>query len=254
MPFRNNNVAFGLPVNSQYQVGESNIDTNSDAERGITIPTVSSAEPTWVYFDCNISVMLDSGIVVHNRLPQVDKGFDTLSANTGSTYGSSAYEKTLDTSGINLKCTDQYQDIIQRMGHARYWFRLYGRAIRLRYQVPIPGIKFIGGVPAIPYDKNPQWAYNSIVPGGNFGGVILWKAEWSLWYTTSVPPINQSIPASDPSGHITSTDTQPRELQAPYSQADENSVTNIPYTLAGAGASGAAAGAAAVGNAIGGRG
>ncbi len=34
-----------------------------------------------------------------------------------------------NTSGsVNLKCVDQYTDIIQRMGHARYWFRLWGNS------------------------------------------------------------------------------------------------------------------------------
>lgn len=226
MPFQDNNIASGIAKKSQFQVGESDIDNNLVAERNITIPTVNSVEATWVYFDCNISVMLDSGIVVHNRLPQVDREADALSIN--SLYGSAAYEKTLDATGVNLKCKDQYTDIVQRMGHARYWFRLYGKALRIRYQIPIPGIKFIGGVPAIPYDKNPQWAYNSIVPGGNFGGVIMWRAEWSLWYTTATPPILQTIPASDPSGHITGTSQQPRETQAPFSEADDNAVAFAP--------------------------
>lgn len=235
MPFRNDNIGAGLPINGPYQVGGSNADNNlTVVERDITVPTVSSGEASWLYFECYISTMLDSGIVVHNRLPQVNNEFDTLSLN--EKYGSSAYKDTFDTAGgINLKCKDQYQDIVQRMGHARYWFRLYGKALRIRYQVPIPSIKTIGGVPAIPYDKNPQWAYNSIVPSGNFGSVILWKAEWSLWYTTVVPPINLTIPTSDPSGHIVSTDQQPREVQAPFSQADDNSTT-IAANVRGVGA------------------
>lgn len=183
------------------------------AERNVDIPTINSAEATWVYFDCSIGVMLDSGIVIHNRLPQIDKGFDTL----GASEFNAKYANELLT-GVNLKCQDQYQDIVQRMGHARYWFRMWGRALRIKYKIPIPSIKTIGGVAAIPYDKNPQWAYNSIVPGGNFGGVVMWRAEWSLWYTTLVPPINQVIPAFEPAAHISGDVPLLGSIQAPFSQ------------------------------------
>ncbi len=124
--------------------------------------------------------------------------------------------------GVNLKCQDQYLDIIQRMGHARYWFRIWGQALRIGYQIPIPGIKFIGGVATVPYDKNPQWAYNSIAPGGNYSGVILWRAQWSLWYTTIEPTNTSSILAADPSAHISNNAPIPSGQQAPFSQADDN--------------------------------
>lgn len=228
MPFKNNNIAFGLTSNNNYQVGVSNVDNNDIIERGVKIPTINREEASWVYFDCSVGVMLDSGIVVHNRLPQVDRGYDTLAPNE---YGNQQFNAV--STGVNLTCNDQYKDIVQRMGHARYWFRIWGRAMRIKYQIPIPGIKMIGGVPAIPYDKNPQWAYNSIVPGGNYGGVILWRAEWSLWYTTAVPPISQVIPASDPSSLIRTTDAGPplpKSIQAPYSSSDDNAVTSSPIT------------------------
>ena len=92
------------------------------------------------------------------------------------------------------------------------------------------GIQTIGGVPAIPYDKNPQWAFNRIAPGGNYGGVILWHAKWSLWYTTAVPPTSQTIPAADPSAHISSVVLPPSVIQAPFTAPDSNAVTSAPPT------------------------
>lgn len=225
MPFLDTNVATGLPEGSAFQVGATDVDPGLLVERDIDMPFVSSAEASWVYFDCSIGAMLDSGIVVHNRLPQVNRAHDTLAR---TTLNSVDLDKLIEP-GVNLRCQDQYKDIVQRMGHARYWFRIWGRALRIGYQIPIPGIKMIGGVPAIPHDNNPQWAYNSIVPGGNYGGAILWRAEWSLWYTTAEPPLGQQvagnqIPAADPSAHISIATPTRRGTQSPYSQPDDSSV------------------------------
>lgn len=196
----------------------ANKDVDVPNEDGVLVPWASDKAASYVYYDCAVGVMLDSGIVVHNRLPQVNRTADTLAS---ATLDDPNLDQ-LSGFGVNLKCLDQYQDIVQRMGHSRYWFRLWGQALRIGYQVPIPGIKTIGGVPAIPYDNNPQWAYNTIAPGGNYSGVILWRAQWSLWYTTAVPPINQTIPVANPGAHITGAVIPPEGMQAPYTLADDN--------------------------------
>lgn len=231
-PFRDSNVARGLPANAPYQIGRSDVDKNTPVEQGIDIPWSSDPAGSYVYYDCAVGVMLDSGIVVHNRLPQVSRGTDTLAR-------TSLDDPNLDQLtgyGVNLRCLDQYQDIVQRMGHARYWFRIWGQALRVGYQVPIPGIRTIGGVTAIPYDKNTQWAYNSIAPGANYSGTILWRAQWSLWYTTAVPPVSNTVPAADPSAHIGGTSQPPATIQAPFSQADDDAVPSVPTTTGGTGA------------------
>lgn len=224
MPFRDNNVAAGLSTTSNFRVGESDVDRGTNVEQDNVIPWARNPQASYIYYDCAVGTMLDSGIVVHNRLPQVNNAFDTLA--------SIALDASdLDTAtglGVNLKCNDQYADIVQRMGHARYWFRIWGQALRVGYQIPIPGIKLIGGVAAIPYDKNPQWAYNRIFPGGNYSGVILWHAVWSLWYTTASPPTTNYVPAADASAHISGTATPPGGMQAPFSRADDDAVTNAP--------------------------
>ncbi len=212
-------------------VGRSDVDPGTAVERNIGIPRAPDSAASYVYYDCAVGSMLDSGIVVHNRLPQVNRAFDTL-----ATVALDAVDlETITDLGVNLRCNDQYSDIVQRMGHARYWFRIWGQALRIGYRVPIPGIKTIGGVPAIPYDKNPQWAFNRIAPGGNYGGVILWHAVWSLWYTTAGPTYKDQIPEADPSAHINGTVAPPASMQAPVSPEDTNAVKVIPAQVAPAG-------------------
>ena len=205
----------------QRKISVPNVDAGEVLERGVFLPWSSDVQATWVYYECAVGVMLDSGLVVHNRLPQVDNDADTLAS---CKLDDPNLDK-LTGFGVNLKCKDQYEDILQRMGHARYWFRLWGQALRVGHKVPIPGITTIGGVKAIPYDKNPQWAFNVIAPGGNFGGVILWHAAWSLWYTTLKPPTSQTIPTANPSAHIKADAKLPAGIQAPFSQKDDNAVS-----------------------------
>lgn len=211
------------------------VDSIGAVEQGLTIPSASDAQGSYVYYDCTIGVMLDSGIVVHNRLPQVNNLPDTLGS---ILYDDSNMDKEV-VKGVNLRCQDQYQDIVQRMGHARYWFRLWGQAIRIGYKVPIPTIKTIGGVAAVPYDKNPQWAYNRIAPGGNFGGAIMWLAAWSLWYTTITPPISNNIPNANPTALVTANDfpngepAAPKGIQVPFSLPDDNSKPGTGSILPG---------------------
>ncbi len=228
MPFKDNNTASGIPKNSPYKVGVSDVDSVTPViEQGVLVPWPSNPSASWVYFDCAVGVMLDSGIVVHHRLPQVDNAPDTISTMTLDNPNFSI----TTAAGVNLKCRDQYTDIVQRMGHARYWFRLWGQALRVGYQVPIPGLRTIGGVPAIPYDQNPQWGYNRVFPGGNYSGAVLWHAEWSLWYTTAVQPFNSGdLPAVDFAAHITGKVPVPdsKGVQVPYSALDDNAVASKP--------------------------
>jgi hypothetical protein len=225
--FINENVARRLPQNGQFQVGRSDVDPGTNVEQGIALPFPQDPATSWLYFDGVVGVMLDSGIVVHSRLPQVNKGYDTLAS---CNLDDPNWDQ-LTTSGVRLTCKDQYTDIIQRMGHSRYWFRIWGQGLRAGYRVPIPGLKTIGGVPAIPYDKNPQWAFCRIAPGGNYSGVILWHAQWSLWYTTSVPPNNNTIPAADPAARVSGVNPLPTSIEPPFSIPDDDARSTGPITL-----------------------
>lgn len=229
MPITNENLQYGLREDDQFQVGVSDVDPGDVVESDVKLPWPSTPLVSWVYYDCTLAVILDSGIVVHNHLPQVNNTYDTLSS-------CDMDDPRLDNiinDGVNLKCRDQYRDIVQRMGHSRYWFRLWGQALRVAHKVPIPGIKLIGGVAAIPYDKNPQWAFNRIAPGGNYGGVVLWHAAWSLWYTTAVPPLTNDVPGADPVAKVSTRTPLPdaRGIQAPYSQPDDSSTQSGELNL-----------------------
>lgn len=231
MAIRDNNAVFGIPPNAPFQVGVTNVDQSAPPiEEGIGLPIAVGDSASWLYYECHVECHLDSGLVVHNVLPQYNRRngntfpYDSLaSANLADPY--------LDTTegGVNITSGDQYTDVIQYMGHARYWFRLWGRAMRFGQQIPIPGLISIGGALAIPHDKNPQWAHNSIVPGGNFSGTIMWRAEWDLWYTTAAPPNNNYIPATDPAAHISNlVPPSDSTIQAPYSQPDDDAVVFGP--------------------------
>lgn len=225
MPFKDNNLAAGLPKNSKITVGRTNVDSDSTVEDGWLLPWPADPAGSYVYYECAIEVMLDDGIAIHNRLPQVDNAPDTLA----STFIENLDQDKITNKGVNLISKDRYTDIVQRMAHSRYWFRLWGRALRVGYKIPIPSIKTIGGVAAVQHNRDPQWAYNRISPGGNYGGIPLWMAQWSLWYTTIAPPTSQEIPVVDPGAHITGTTPLPSVagIQAPFSQADDNAQPTI---------------------------
>lgn len=217
MAFQDANKESGIPADAPFRVGVSNVDQAGAVEKGFTLPWASDPLASWVYYDCSIRVVLDSGIVVHTPLPQSDPDSDTLAS---AVLTDPAMDTIVDL-GVNLRSRDTYRDIKQRMAHSRYWFNLVGQALRIGYQIPIPSIRSVGGVPVVPHDSNPQRAHNRPVPGANFGGVVLWHAQWSLWYTTLVPPTTSTIPVADPSAHVPDF-VPPADIQAPYSLGDEN--------------------------------
>ncbi len=224
MPFKSENSSYRIPNTGSFVQGRADVDPGSDLERGVDMPWAGDPAGSYLYYDCSIGVMLDSGIVVHNRLPQLDNTPDTLSY----TSMDSPDLDQVTNKGVNLKSNDKFIDIVQRMGHSRYWFRIWGQALRIGYKVPIPGIKSIGGIVAIPHDDNPQWAFNTICPGGNYGGIPLWRAQWSLWYTVATPPVSDTIPTANASAHIGSSTTLPDGVQVPFSQADSNAKPTQP--------------------------
>lgn len=229
MAFFNENTLIGLPPQADYQQGKSDFDDDREVERNVSIPWGNNPAGSYMYYDCTVGAVLDSGIVTHQRLPQINPTPDTLAS---ADFNDPRLDQYVDR-GVNLRSNDQYRDIVQRMGHSRYWFRIWGRAIRIAYKVPIPSIKEIGGVAAIPYDKNPQWAYNRIAPGANYSGVVVWYAQWSLWYTVDRPPTNNNIPAVDLTAHISGDAPIPDSWQAPWSEADDSAQRVVPGSATG---------------------
>ena len=67
----------GLPLgffDAQIRCGDSllGVFDLKTLEKGILLPWPQDPQASWIYFDCDIECFLDSGIVVHNRLPQVN--------------------------------------------------------------------------------------------------------------------------------------------------------------------------------------
>lgn len=213
-------MAFNLFENEKS--GTSNFDPyGGRLEDGVKLPFPQQPGATWVYYQIDLETHLDSGIVVHNRLPSVDNEADTLS---NCDIISKTADKIAAKYGVNLKSNDKFTDIVQRMAHSRYWFHLYGQAMRIGLQVPIPGIKVICGQPAIPHDENPQRGSNRNI--GNYSGAILWHATWSLWYTIASAPNGQNPALFNPAQHTADDAIPPKDFQAPWSQPDDLATRN----------------------------
>lgn len=203
-------------------------------EAGVLLPTPNE-RANWLYYDVAVGCALDSGIVVHRDLPQIDSPMDTLA----SCDVNQPDMDVLTGLGVNLKSKDSFSDTVQRMAHSRYWFRLWGQAMRVGEQIPIPGLKTIGGVDVVPCKvpkeygaQFPQWAYNKIV--GNYSGQILWYAQWSLWYTLASPPKKQEAPPQNIAQHIGVTKQVNIGMQAPLSAPDDSAKQTLDLNQFGA--------------------
>lgn len=221
--FDDENRTVGIQPNSQFQYGVSDFDNGgTNVEQDVGILWCSNPASTWNFYECTVIPYLDSGIVVHNHLPQVDNNADTL----GSYFSIDANGETIANVGVNTVSVDRFTDLEQRMAHSRYWFNLVGRAVRVGYQIPIPKLKSIGGVVPTPYDREPQKAFNRII--ANYSGVPVYYAEWSLWYTVTTPPASQQLPPANLAAHITADTPLPQQMQVPFSQPDAKASNTNP--------------------------
>jgi hypothetical protein len=213
-----------VPRSSNILAGVSNFDDGSTPELGFTMPALVNPAVSWLDYRCWIECYLDSGIAIHTPLPQSVDGIDTLGSND-------IYDPSIETSkaGVNLKSMGKFNHIQQRMAASKYRFCLKGYARRFAFQIPIPKLVTIGGVPAVPDDERPQKAYNVLI--ANMNGVPLFQAEWELWYTILIPPTTPQLPPINLAQHIRADVTLPPngEVQVPISQPDSNAVqTPLP--------------------------
>lgn len=223
--FQNTNTAVGLSPSARFQQGISNVDDlGISAESKIKLPYIKDSVASYFYYDVHISCYLDSGIVVHRHLPQSNPIADSLG---GIDFASPTIDK-VTSFGVNTKSVDSFTDTVQRMAHSIYRFCLRGEAIRASYQVPIPKIVTICGVPAIPDDADNQKAYNKVV--ANYSGVPVFYAAWELWYTVAVPPEEQQTPPANLGEHIRGDAVLPDSIQGPWSQPDSVAQKAQPKT------------------------
>ena len=201
--------------------GRSNYDTTQIPESNLTLPWFFDPKVSWVDFRCWIETYLDSGIVVHHILPQGPQQTpDTLAS---VFIDDNSWES--NQRGVNTTSNaPSYLDFKQQMATPKYRFRLKGWAQRFGYQVPIPGLKTVCGITAIPDDNPPQMGYNVIM--GNYNGIPLWFAEWESWYTILQPPHGAQLPPPNLAAHIRADQVLPTtgDLPVPFSQPDSNAI------------------------------
>jgi hypothetical protein len=223
--FQNENKVHGLQPNAAYQVGISDLDTLGNApESGVNAGWLIDPDVSWLEYECWIECRLDSGVVTHRQLPQSVQSYDTLGQITVDDP-----LMAVNKNGINLKSKGKFTGLVQRMANSVYRFNLKGRALRMGYQIPIPSLKSVAGVPAIPDDEDPQKAFCML--WGNYSGVPVYLAQWSLWYTVSVPPTKPQDPPADLADHIAATDQLPQGIQVPVTVPDSQAVRAAPSNL-----------------------
>ena len=194
-------------------------------ESQISLPwSIENPQATYLLYECWIETTLDAGFALHKTLPQDFDNTDTLASGFIDDP-----DLDLNVEGVNLFSASSGVDTIQRMSTSTYLFRLRGYAMRVGYQIPIPGVKSIGGQTPVPGEK--QWAYNRII--GNFSGIPLWGAEWDLEYITAKSPQvsandmgNAAQGAVPPNlaAHIRGDVQLPDTIALPWTNPDQNAV------------------------------
>jgi hypothetical protein len=214
----NENLANGYSINYPYQFGVTDVDDGSPIEQGAYLPWVADPEATFLSYEMWLECHLDAGIVVHKTLPQGTAGIDTLAVGIATDYRLAA-----NKGGMNTKSVGTFTDVVQRMATSRYQFVLRGHGLRMGYQVPVPGLVSIAGVPAYPGEI--QWSLgNRLV--GNYSGIPMFFNAWELWYEVALPPRVQQVPLPNLGEHIQGGAQLPSPstgIQVPWSPQDQNS-------------------------------
>lgn len=215
--FVNENTAQGANNGANtFQVGVNNIDRGTPNETGILLPWTIDPKFSWIDRADYIGVELDSGIVVHRALPQSIQPIDTLGSDD---INDPEFGRMI--TGVNTISGGTFADVVQRMAHSVYRFNLRGWARRAGYQVPIPTLKVVAGVPAIPDDSVPQRTTGNMIIG-NMSGIPMYFCKWDLWYTTAVPPSKRQSPVESLAERISAADKLPTGgIQVPINAPDD---------------------------------
>ena len=213
--------ARNAPPPANFLIGSSNSSDNTTVEKGITLSWTVNPRLTWWDYNCWIECYLDSGIALHKPLPQKDDTIDTPASQLVSPIDANA---PANKNGVNLISRGSFTDVVQRMASSTYRFALKGYGVRAGYQIPIPGIKTVAGVPAI-FERSGA-CYNRII--GNLSGIPLWYATWELWYVVTIPPTEAQEPPPNFAEAIRGEQDLPAAIQVPFSAGDYNAVPGAP--------------------------
>jgi hypothetical protein len=190
-------------------------------ESALSLPWVFDPAASFMEYRCWVECILDAGMVLHKPLPQKAYTPDTLA----SAYITDVDLDQLTEEGVNIDPELQIMDVVQRMATSTYRFVLKGYALRVGYQVPIPGIKTIGGQTAIP--EGEQIAYNALA-GSVIGGIPLWYARWELPYVLGgTPKANTDAPIPpNLAAHVYPDTELPDGVALPQTVTDMNAVVS----------------------------
>ena len=210
-------------VTGKAQVGVNDVDANVVLERAVQTPWTLNSKFSWLDYRCWIEVHLDPGMALHKPLPQASSRGNLVDSLASGFIDDPAFDGNIK--GVNTTSVGTWTDMAQRMATSEYRFVLKGYAMRAGYQIPVPGLKTVAGVPAIP--DNPQWSSGNILVA-NMSGIPLWTCRWELWYFVVSPPQKQQLPPPNIADHIAADVVLPKTVQVPWSQPDANAVAALP--------------------------
>jgi len=222
--FVNENVARGV-TGANVKAGISNVDNAAQQpEQQISLPWALNPAFSWLDYHNDLEVRLNPGTILSKPLPQHTTTPDTLASVSISPLDDTVAEAS--KLGINLTSQNSYEDTVFQMATPTFYFILSGRAMRMGYKIPIPGLVTVAGVKAIP--TSPQVASQSTI--GNVGGVPIYAAQWELWYLIELPPKREQAPPPNFALHIAGDQVPPDSIQVPFSPTDTNAVIAMPTT------------------------
>lgn len=227
-PLVDENRANGLPVGTTtpQQAGSTDIDAGTTPEAGINLPWMKDPSISWLDYQCTLEVVLDAGQALHKCLPQESFPVDSLGDDDVGKPAAMLASKN----GVNLVSRGKGKDVIQAMATSTYTFRLRGYGVRAGYPVPVPRLVTIGGVPAVPAQR--QWASLPQIVA-NAMGVPIFLGQWDLWYYVAMPPGQNQIGPANLAEHSDGSGKLPDGMQVPVSQSDQNSIVGGQAQLQG---------------------
>lgn len=224
-PLIQENTAQGISggATNPFQIGVNDVDAGTIMEANLEIPWVRSPEESWLDYSCWLESRLDPGIAVHLPMPQSAQDWDQFGTDTPNSLGMAARSH----GGPNLVSSGKFEGTVQRMAVSRYRFILKGAGVRAGYQPSIPKLLKVGGVDAVPDGEQ-------VVDGpriiGNYGGVPVYFASWTIPYTVAIPTISNETPPTNLAQRIgaVAPSNLPTGIQTPFSAPDSNSQTSGP--------------------------
>ena len=187
-------------------------DKGTSPEIGAVVDVLPEANLSWINYQCWFETELDPGTAILKSLPQATYSVDVLSS--VDAYSANAQGAT---GSVNLASKSKQSDNVVRATTSTYKVTLKGYAVRIGYDIPVPGLVSWAGVKPIPgkqHVSGPQ-----IVT--QYCGVPVYLTMWTLEYFVPVPP---DVPAGQRQfgppnlgDTVADTNSPPKTAQMPVS-------------------------------------